>query len=133
MGGRDASLCLLTRRHVMRVGAVHLRGGMMMRMPLWRLPRMEPPRASTMKLTKNLWKDNDPIREDKERFSILQALRDELSHAVTKTHSNKFKRENQRRSDLESFHAPDEKLVRYTRLVGYLAIVLTKTVTISLQ
>ena len=38
----------------MRVGAVHFLGGMMMRIPLWRLPRMEPPRASTMKLTRNL-------------------------------------------------------------------------------
>lgn len=47
-------MCLLARRQVMRVGAVHFLGGMMMRMPLWRLPLMEPPRASTMKLTKNL-------------------------------------------------------------------------------
>lgn len=54
MGGGEASLCRLTRRQVMRVGAVHLRGGMMMRIPLWRLPRIEPPRASTMKLTRNL-------------------------------------------------------------------------------
>lgn len=38
----------------MRVGAVHFLGGIMMRMPLWRLPLIEPPRASTMKLTKNL-------------------------------------------------------------------------------
>lgn len=27
------------------------------------------------------------MRLDKERFNILQALRDELSHAVIKTHS----------------------------------------------
>ncbi len=77
-----------------------LAGWMMMRMPLWRLPRMEPPRASTMKLTKNLWKENDPIREDKERFSILQALRDELSHAVTKTHSQTNFREKIREEEV---------------------------------
>lgn len=38
----------------MRVGAVHFRGGMMIRIPWWRLPRMEPPLASTIKLTRNL-------------------------------------------------------------------------------
>lgn len=54
MGGGLASLCLLTRRQVMRVGAVHFRGGMMIRMPWCRLPLMEPPRASTMKLTRKL-------------------------------------------------------------------------------
>lgn len=54
MGGGVASLCLFTRRQVMRVGAVHLRGGMMIRIPWWRLPLMEPPLASTMKLTRNL-------------------------------------------------------------------------------
>lgn len=54
MGGGLASLCLFTRRHVMRVGAVHFRGGMMIRIPWWRLPRMEPPLASTIKLTRNL-------------------------------------------------------------------------------
>lgn len=59
MGGGLASLCLFTRRHVMRVGAVHLRGGMMIRIPWWRLPRMEPPLASTIKLTRNLWRGKD--------------------------------------------------------------------------
>lgn len=54
IGGGDASLCLLTSRQVILVGAVHFLGGMMMRMPLWRLPLMEPPLASTMKLTRNL-------------------------------------------------------------------------------
>lgn len=58
MGGGLASLCLFTRRQVMRVGAVHLRGGMMMRIPWWRLPRMEPPLASTIKLTRNLQEEN---------------------------------------------------------------------------
>lgn len=56
MGGGLASLCLLTRRQVMRVGAVHFRGGMMILMPWCRLPRMEPPRASTIKLTRKLHK-----------------------------------------------------------------------------
>lgn len=54
MGGGLASLCLLTRRQVMRVGAVHFRGGMIIRMPWCRLPLIEPPRASTIKLTRKL-------------------------------------------------------------------------------
>ena len=33
MGGGLASLCLFTKRQVMRVGAVHLRGGMMILIP----------------------------------------------------------------------------------------------------
>lgn len=38
----------------MRVGAAHVRGGITTLRPLCRLPLMEPPRASTMKLTRNL-------------------------------------------------------------------------------
>lgn len=53
MGG-GASRGLLTNRQVILVGAVHFLGGTMMRIPWWRLPLMEPPRASTMKLTRNL-------------------------------------------------------------------------------
>lgn len=53
-GGGQVSFCGFTRRQVMRVGAAHVRGGMMTRRPLCLLPRMEPPRASTMKLTRNL-------------------------------------------------------------------------------
>lgn len=33
MGGGVASLCLFTKRQVIRVGAVHLRGGMMILIP----------------------------------------------------------------------------------------------------
>lgn len=51
----------------MRVGAVHFLGGIMMRMPLWRLPLMEPPRASTMKLTKNLQDEQDNVRGGKKK------------------------------------------------------------------
>jgi len=40
----------------MRIGQGALRGGMITRTPLWRQPRIAPPRASTMKLTKNLEK-----------------------------------------------------------------------------
>lgn len=54
MGGGLASLCLFTKRQVIRVGAVHLRGGMMILIPWCRLPLMEPPLASTIKLTRNL-------------------------------------------------------------------------------
>lgn len=53
-GGGVLSFWGLTRRQVMRVGAAHVRGGITTRRPLWRLPLMEPPRASTMKLTRNL-------------------------------------------------------------------------------
>lgn len=80
MGGGLASLCLFTRRQVMRVGAVHLRGGMTMRMPLCRLPRIEPPRASTMKLTRKLQRGgrNKKERGEKKRewashFGIREA------------------------------------------------------------
>lgn len=54
IGGIEANLCLFTRRHVTRVGAEHFLGGTIMRSPLWRHPRMAPPRASTMKLTRKL-------------------------------------------------------------------------------
>lgn len=53
-GGGAGSFWGFTRRQVMRVGAAQARGGMTTRSPWWRLPRMEPPRASTMKLTRNL-------------------------------------------------------------------------------
>ena len=58
-GGGVVSFWGLTRRQVMRVGAAHVRGGMITRRPWCRLPLMEPPRASTMKLTRNL---NNPKR-----------------------------------------------------------------------
>lgn len=54
IGGMEANLCLLTRRHVTRVGAEQFLGGTIMRSPLCRQPRMAPPRASTMKLTRKL-------------------------------------------------------------------------------
>lgn len=54
-GGGVVSFWGLTRRQVMRVGAVQVRGGMMIRRPWCRLPRIEPPRASTIKLTRKLW------------------------------------------------------------------------------
>jgi hypothetical protein len=40
------------------MGMGALRGGMMTRTPEWRHPRIAPPRASTMKLTKNLQSSN---------------------------------------------------------------------------
>lgn len=52
--GGAGSFWGFTRRQVMRVGAAQARGGMTTRSPWCRLPRMEPPRASTMKLTRNL-------------------------------------------------------------------------------
>lgn len=56
-GGGLVSFCGFTRRQVMRVGAAQVRGGMMTRRPLCLLPRIEPPRASTIKLTRNLLSD----------------------------------------------------------------------------
>lgn len=53
-GGGVGSFWGFTRRQVMRVGAAHVRGGTTTLRPLCLLPRMEPPRASTMKLTRNL-------------------------------------------------------------------------------
>lgn len=59
-GGGVVSFCGLTRRQVMRVGAAQVRGGMITRRPLCLLPRMDPPLASTMKLTRNL-SNNQPV------------------------------------------------------------------------
>lgn len=56
-GGGVVSFWGLTRRQVMRVGAAQVRGGMMTRRPLCLLPRIDPPRASTIKLTRNLVED----------------------------------------------------------------------------
>lgn len=58
-------MCLLTSRQVILVGAVHFLGGMMIRMPLWRLPLMEPPLASTMKLTRNLMEEKRRKLDDR--------------------------------------------------------------------
>lgn len=60
MGGGAASRGLFTNRQVILVGAVHFLGGTIMRIPWWRLPLMEPPRASTMKLTRNLRRRRPP-------------------------------------------------------------------------
>lgn len=54
IGGIEAKRCLFTSLHVTRVGAEHFLGGTMIRRPLWRQPRMAPPLASTMKLTRKL-------------------------------------------------------------------------------
>lgn len=54
IGGMDARRCLFTNLHVTRVGAEHFLGGTMIRRPLWRQPRIAPPLASTMKLTRKL-------------------------------------------------------------------------------
>lgn len=55
-------MCLFASRQVILVGAVHFLGGMMMRIPLWRLPLIEPPLASTMKLTRNLRRGRRKVR-----------------------------------------------------------------------
>lgn len=91
-------MCLLARRQVMRVGAVHFLGGMMMRMPLWRLPLMEPPRASTMKLTRNLQRvkkkgtasggRKDTGRKIEGSF-ITDTSEEDASHAVITGRPNK--------------------------------------------
>jgi len=53
-GGGCVSFSFLTSLHVTRVGMHALPGGTMIRTPEWRQPRIAPPRASTMKLTKKL-------------------------------------------------------------------------------
>ena len=53
-GGGCVSFSFLTSLQVTRVGMQALRGGMMIRTPEWRQPRIAPPRASTMKLTRKL-------------------------------------------------------------------------------
>jgi hypothetical protein len=53
-GGGCDSLSLRTSLHVMRVGWQTFNGGIMIRMPECRQPRIAPPRASTMKLTRKL-------------------------------------------------------------------------------
>lgn len=81
----------------MRVGAVHFLGGMMMRIPLWRLPLMEPPRASTMKLTKNL-RDEKRVRGGKknmrkiDRSHNTDTSEEDDSHAVITVHPHKVRR-----------------------------------------
>ena len=47
-------VCGCTDLQVTRMGMGAFLGGMMTRTPEWRQPRMAPPRASTMKLTRNL-------------------------------------------------------------------------------
>lgn len=64
IGGMVASLWRFTRRQVTRVGAVHFRGGIMILSPLCLHPRIAPPRASTIKLTRKLKIE----REDEARF-----------------------------------------------------------------
>lgn len=73
-----ASLCLFASRQVILVGAVHFLGGMMMRIPLWRLPLMDPPLASTMKLTRNLRKGRRKVTEVKSKW-LHQRERKEVS------------------------------------------------------
>ena len=94
IGGGVANLCLLTNRQVIRVGAVHFLGGIIMRIPLWRLPLMDPPLASTMKLTRKLeeveggegW--HRPVSKGLERGHASENGGENTSHAVTRTHSH---------------------------------------------
>lgn len=61
MGGMVARRWRFTSRQVTRVGAVHFRGGIIIRSPLCLQPRMAPPRASTMKLTRKLENQGENI------------------------------------------------------------------------
>ena len=53
-GGGFVSFSFFTSLQVTRVGMHAFPGGTMIRTPEWRHPRMAPPRASTMKLTRKL-------------------------------------------------------------------------------
>lgn len=67
----------------------------MMRMPLWRLPLMEPPRASTMKLTRNLHKEKKlPFQRwqgsgELKSKTTMDTREEDDSHAVITVHPNK--------------------------------------------
>lgn len=52
-GGWSSFSFLISRQRIL-VGMEALPGGMTNRIPLWRVPRMAPPLASTMKLTRKL-------------------------------------------------------------------------------
>jgi hypothetical protein len=54
IGGGWMSLSFLRYLQVILMGMGAFRGGMITRTPEWRQPRMAPPLASTMKLTRNL-------------------------------------------------------------------------------
>jgi hypothetical protein len=56
IGGGTVNLSRLTNRHVILVGIPARFGGIITRTPECRQPRIAPPRASTKKLTKNLYK-----------------------------------------------------------------------------
>jgi hypothetical protein len=57
IGGGTVNLSRLTNRHVILVGILARFDGIITRTPECRQPRIAPPRASTKKLTKNLYKE----------------------------------------------------------------------------
>jgi hypothetical protein len=76
------------------MGQAALRGGMMTRTPLWRHPRIAPPRASTIKLTKNL--ENVPDKKKKKGGIVknhrsTRILRCVMSVAGKKNSKKKFR------------------------------------------
>lgn len=82
MGGMVASLWRFTKRQVTRVGAVHFRGGIIIRSPLCLQPLMAPPRASTMKLTRKL--------KNQEKLLDTKAYKNPfgyVSHTLTNTNT----------------------------------------------
>lgn len=85
-------MCLLTSRQVILVGAVHFLGGMMMRMPLWRLPLMEPPLASTMKLTRNLTEEKRRKLDDGNQGNSKVGEEGETGEAQSHHRDNKTRR-----------------------------------------
>lgn len=82
-GGGLVSFCGFTRRQVMRVGAAQVRGGMMTRRPLCLLPRIEPPRASTIKLTRNLLLDRDRDNEPPDEILSRDQAKRNVSAVLT--------------------------------------------------
>ena len=73
-GGGCVSFSRLTSLHVTRVGWHALPGGTIIRTPEWRQPRIAPPRASTMKLTKKLKDNINCFKENSYKYILCITL-----------------------------------------------------------
>lgn len=103
IGGGYARRWRFARRQVIRVGAWHFLGGTIIRIPSWRLPLIDPPRASTMKLTRNLHSDNKGLmvkdrQKERKRDTTLTHYTDtkrvwDDSHAVITVHPTNLVKE----------------------------------------
>ena len=65
IGGGTVNLSRFTNRQVILVGILARFDGIITRTPECRQPRIAPPRASTKKLTKNLYENNNSYEDKK--------------------------------------------------------------------